>query len=165
MLLYWSGESLPIVKITDMRMSKLVVKTRLKTFCGTAQYIAPEVLQGAGLPDSTYNLKVDCWSLGVILYILLAGCCVASTSGSGSFRPTTTSAPEGEAKRARGEGGLDLSFRREEEGEIEGEREEEVRVGEEDGRETESDDSASRPNGGRQDNSYLMGLVADFCQI
>ena len=145
LLLYWSGESLPIVKITDMGMSMLVVKTRLKTFCGTAQNIAPEVLQGAGLPDSTYNLKVDCWSLGLILYILLAGCCVASTSGSGCFRPTTTSAPEGEAKRARGKGGLDLSFRREEEGEIEGEREEEVRVGEEDGRETESDDRASRP--------------------
>ena len=64
-LLYWSGESLPIVKITDMRMSKLVVKTRLKTFCGTAHYIAPEVVQGARLPDSAYNLKVNCWSLGV----------------------------------------------------------------------------------------------------
>ena len=55
-----------------MGLSKLVDKTRLKTFCGTAHYIAPEVVQGAGLPDSTYNLKVDyCWSLGVILYILL----------------------------------------------------------------------------------------------
>ena len=58
---------LTIVKITDIGMSKLVYQTRLKTFCGTAQNIAPEVLQGAGLPDSTYNLKVDCWSLGVTL--------------------------------------------------------------------------------------------------
>ena len=114
MLLCWSDESLPIVKITDLGMSKLVDKTRLKTFCGTAQYIALEVVQGARLPDSTYNLKVDCWSLGVILYIQLSGCCAASTSGSGSSRPTTISAPEGEARRARGKGGLDLRFRREE---------------------------------------------------
>ena len=64
-LLCWSDESLPIVKITDMGLSKLVDKTRLKTFCGTAQYIASEVVQGARLPDSTYNLKVNCWSLGV----------------------------------------------------------------------------------------------------
>ena len=69
--------------------------------------------------------------------------------------PGGVRSPEGEAKRARGEGGLDLSFRREEEGESEGEEkvrveEEKVRVEEEEGRETESDDGASRPSGGRQ---------------
>ena len=64
----------PIVKITDMGLSKLVdLGTVLKTFCGTPQYIAPEVVTSAGLQDSTYTLKVDCWSLGVILYILLSG--------------------------------------------------------------------------------------------
>ena len=36
-LLCWSDESLPIVKITDMGMSKLVDKTSLKTVCDTAQ--------------------------------------------------------------------------------------------------------------------------------
>jgi len=64
----------PIVKITDMGLSKLVdLGTVLKTFCGTPQYIAPEVVTSAGLQDSTYTMKVDCWSLGVILYILLSG--------------------------------------------------------------------------------------------
>lgn len=64
----------PIVKITDMGLSKLVdLGTVLKTFCGTPQYIAPEVVTSAGMQDSTYTMKVDCWSMGVILYILLSG--------------------------------------------------------------------------------------------
>lgn len=35
---------------------------------GTPLYIAPEVIEGG-----QYDFKVDCWSLGVILYILLSG--------------------------------------------------------------------------------------------
>ena len=90
--------------------------------------------------------------------------------------PGGVRSPEGEAKRARGEGGLDLSFRREEEGESEGEEkvrveEEKVRVEEEEGRETESDDGASRPSGGRQRMMATMimtkeqRLMADFCSV
>ena len=64
----------PMVKITDMGLSKLVhSETVLKTFCGTPKYMAPEVVAGAGIPGCSYDLKVDCWSLGVILYILLSG--------------------------------------------------------------------------------------------
>ena len=68
-------DSNPVIKITDMGLSKLVdLGTVLKTFCGTPQYIAPEIVAGAGLPDiQTYSLKVDCWSMGVILYILVSG--------------------------------------------------------------------------------------------
>lgn len=40
----------------------------LKTQCGTPEYVSPEILYG--LP---YRTKVDMWSIGVILYILLAG--------------------------------------------------------------------------------------------
>eukprot|EP00092_Neocalanus_flemingeri_P094274 GFUD01119867.1.p1 GENE.GFUD01119867.1~~GFUD01119867.1.p1 ORF type:complete len:515 (-),score=128.52 GFUD01119867.1:119-1663(-) len=73
-LLCTVDDSNPVVKITDMGLSKLVdLGTVLKTFCGTPQYIAPEVVTSAGLMDSSYTLKVDCWSLGVILYILLSG--------------------------------------------------------------------------------------------
>jgi len=67
-------DSRPVVKITDMGLSKLVdLGTVLKTFCGTPNYLAPEVIHSASASFATYTLKVDCWSLGVILYILLSG--------------------------------------------------------------------------------------------
>ncbi len=39
----------------------------MKSKVGTSYYIAPEVLLGE------YNEKCDCWSLGVLLYMLLLG--------------------------------------------------------------------------------------------
>jgi len=69
-------DSRPIIKITDLGLSKYVDMSHLATFCGTPQYIAPEIiLAGASAftETKTYTLKVDCWSLGVILYILLSG--------------------------------------------------------------------------------------------
>lgn len=36
--------------------------------CGTLDYLAPEVA-----PDKTHGLKVDNWSLGVMLYEFLVG--------------------------------------------------------------------------------------------
>ncbi|KAI3646929.1 hypothetical protein MP228_007150 [Amoeboaphelidium protococcarum] len=58
------------VCITDFGLSKIQSnKTRLQTMCGTLIYVAPEVLMNTK-EDSGYSNKCDCWSLGVILYML-----------------------------------------------------------------------------------------------
>ena len=58
-----------LIKVTDFGLSKFVGEASLmKTLCGTPSYLAPEVLESAGLGG--YSKAVDCWSLGVILYIM-----------------------------------------------------------------------------------------------
>ena len=40
----------------------------MKTACGTAEYVAPEVLL-----RTPYTVAVDLWAVGVITYILISG--------------------------------------------------------------------------------------------
>lgn len=57
------------MKLADFGLSKVMdAAAVLETQCGTPGYVAPEVLKGEG-----YDEKVDIWSIGVILYILLCG--------------------------------------------------------------------------------------------
>lgn len=57
------------IKIADFGFARRVTKPNsLTTLCGTAQYIAPEVLTSEG-----YDQRADMWSAGVIVYILLGG--------------------------------------------------------------------------------------------
>ncbi|KAG0334665.1 hypothetical protein BG000_008135 [Podila horticola] len=56
------------IKISDFGLAKMISNNALNTTCGTASYIAPEILE-----KKAYGKQVDIWSLGVVLYICLCG--------------------------------------------------------------------------------------------
>lgn len=58
------------IKLTDYGMCKegMLVGDTTSTFCGTPNYIAPEILR-----CEEYNFSVDYWALGVLLFEMLAG--------------------------------------------------------------------------------------------
>jgi aurora kinase, other len=59
------------IKISDFGWSVHTPGNRRKTFCGTLDYLPPEMIKGGG--DNWYNEKVDLWSLGVLTYEFLVG--------------------------------------------------------------------------------------------
>lgn len=59
--------------ITDFGLAKR--DSTCKTFCGTPQYFAPEVLQRQNTitGEGEYGKAADMWSLGVVAYVVLSG--------------------------------------------------------------------------------------------
>ncbi|XP_017772202.1 PREDICTED: RAC serine/threonine-protein kinase isoform X2 [Nicrophorus vespilloides] len=58
------------IKITDFGLCKedIAYGSTTKTFCGTPEYLAPEVLE-----DSDYGRAVDWWGIGVVMYEMMCG--------------------------------------------------------------------------------------------
>lgn len=56
-----------VVKLCDFGWCAIGLQPRV-TFCGTADYMAPEMSQ-----SESYNNKVDIWALGILLYEMLHG--------------------------------------------------------------------------------------------
>ncbi|KAG9283175.1 RAC-alpha serine/threonine-protein kinase [Astyanax mexicanus] len=58
------------IKITDFGLCKegITEGATMKTFCGTPEYLAPEVLE-----DNDYGRAVDWWGLGVVMYEMMCG--------------------------------------------------------------------------------------------
>jgi RAC serine/threonine-protein kinase len=58
------------IKITDFGLCKqeITFGATTATFCGTPEYLAPEVLE-----DNDYGRSVDWWGLGVVMYEMMCG--------------------------------------------------------------------------------------------
>jgi calcium/calmodulin-dependent protein kinase I len=70
-LLFTTPDDDAVLKISDFGFAKYLIPNDgecLSTACGSPSYLAPEILEGV-----KYDKKVDCWSLGIILYIMLCG--------------------------------------------------------------------------------------------
>lgn len=56
------------IRLIDFGLSTILSdRQHLEKKCGSAFYLAPEVLKGG------YNFKCDIWSLGVVLFVLITG--------------------------------------------------------------------------------------------
>jgi len=58
----------PILKVIDFGLATFHKRRDMVRKCGTAGYVAPEILN-----NQPYNFKVDLYSVGIIMYICLTG--------------------------------------------------------------------------------------------
>jgi len=58
------------LKIIDFGLAKMLAENKdlTKTYCGTPEYLAPEMINQSG-----HNYSVDWWALGVLIYEMTIG--------------------------------------------------------------------------------------------
>eukprot|EP01127_Copromyxa_protea_P017740 TRINITY_DN5451_c0_g1_i3.p1 TRINITY_DN5451_c0_g1~~TRINITY_DN5451_c0_g1_i3.p1 ORF type:complete len:556 (-),score=102.81 TRINITY_DN5451_c0_g1_i3:123-1790(-) len=66
--LLFSDKTYKTLKLADFGESTIIENQSLNTYCGTPDYMAPEIIKGL-----SYSTEVDMWSLGVISYVIMAG--------------------------------------------------------------------------------------------
>ncbi len=57
-----------LLKLCDFGWAKELTINKRSTFCGTMEYMAPEIMG-----NEKYDFSVDVWSLGILLYELIMG--------------------------------------------------------------------------------------------
>lgn len=64
-----------VVKLIDFGLASRFTPGRaaMKTMAGSAYYVAPEILELRSAKHKRYTEKVDIWSAGVVMYMLLCG--------------------------------------------------------------------------------------------
>lgn len=63
-VLVWDG----MVKLCDFGWATDCRNSLRRTFCGTYDYISPEVLE-----NKLHSIEVDIWAIGILTYELLTG--------------------------------------------------------------------------------------------
>ena len=59
------------LKIIDFGLAKMLDSGKnglTKTYCGTPEYLAPEMIQQTG-----HNFSIDWWALGILIYEMVIG--------------------------------------------------------------------------------------------
>ncbi len=57
------------IYLTDFGLAKILEKDEVaNTFCGTAEYLAPEIITESG-----HSFAVDWWALGILTYEMMVG--------------------------------------------------------------------------------------------